>query len=174
MTSALTRWLIAVLSCLSAVSWSQEPANSQPLPVQNVLPAINTQVRNAEVLSVSGPVLVMRLENARVGHFFVSQNARFNIDGRSVSLEELKPGMRLTDTITTLYTPDFAQPAEPSQALEAEPVTTPRIASRQASPLSSRLPATATPLPLLGLVGLASVVGGLVYRHAIKDIRTRR
>jgi len=156
----LTRWLVAVVSCLSALSSSQEPAVSQPISAPHVLPAINTEVRNAEVLQVSGPDLVVRLENGRVAHFFVSGNARFNIDGRSLSLEELKPAMRLTDTITTLYAPEFSQPAVPRQAGQSAPVTTPRIASGQASRPSRRLPATATPLPLLGMAGLASLLAG--------------
>ena len=48
----------------------------------------------------------------------------------------------------------------PSHAGQSAPVTTPRIASGQASRPSPRLPAAATPLPLLGMAGLASLLAG--------------
>jgi hypothetical protein len=162
--SAFALWLIGTVLYLNGAARSQEPASSQPIPAQNILPAINTQVRNGEVLYVAKPDLVLRLENERIAHFVVPETAKFNVDGRSMSLDELRPGMRLTETLTTPYAPELS-PAGASQAAQSAQngsLATPGVPppNKQAAQPSQRLPATATPLPCLGLVGLASLLVG--------------
>jgi LPXTG-motif cell wall-anchored protein len=63
------------------------------------------QVERGEVVYVSGNDLVVRMENGEVRHFTVPDTARVTVDGRQLSVHELKPGMKLERTITTTSTP---------------------------------------------------------------------
>ena len=166
----LKRWLVGAVLCLSVSSWSQEPAASEVTSMQNIVPAIYTQVRNGEVLYASGPDLVLKLENGSVAHFFISPTTKFNIDGQSLSLNELRPGMRLTETIATVYAPELSPPRGRGQAPERSQNALPDtqgqfVAPEVAVKLAPRLPATATPLPLLGLAGLGALLAGWVARR---------
>jgi sortase A len=70
-------------------------------------PAFETQVKNAEIVYVEGNDLVLKLENGRVEHLIVPDSDRFTIDGKQVSVHELVPGTKLTQTITTSTTPRY-------------------------------------------------------------------
>jgi hypothetical protein len=164
------RWLVGALLCLGVVSWSQEPAATEIASTQNIVPAIYTQVRNSEVLYASGPDLVLKLENGRVAHFFISPTAKLNMDGQSLSLNELRPGMRLTMTIATAYAPEVSPSRKQSQGPEIPQNPLPDtlgnfMASEEGAKPAPRLPATATPLPLLGLAGLGALLAGWVARR---------
>jgi len=158
----LKRWLVGAVLCLSVSSWSQEPAASEVTSMQNIVPAIYTQVRNGEVLYASGPDLVLKLENGSVAHFFISPTTKFNIDGQSLSLNELRPGMRLTETIATVYAPELSPARGQGQAPEGSQNALQLVGPEEAVKSAPRLPATATPLPLLGLAGLSALLAGRV------------
>jgi sortase A len=70
-------------------------------------PSFDTQVKNAEIVYVEGNDLVLKLENGRVEHLVVHDSDRFTIDGKQVSVHELVPGTKLTQTITTTTTPRY-------------------------------------------------------------------
>jgi sortase A len=70
-------------------------------------PSFDTQVKNAEVVYVEGNDLVLKLENGRVEHLIVPDSDKFTIDGEQVSVKELVPGTKLTQTITTTTTPRY-------------------------------------------------------------------
>jgi LPXTG-motif cell wall-anchored protein len=70
-------------------------------------PSFDTQVKNAEIVYVEGNDLVLKLENGRVEHLVVPNSDRFSIDGKQVSVHELVPGTKLTQTITTTTTPRY-------------------------------------------------------------------
>lgn len=169
-TCAFASLLVAAVLCLAGGSRPQEPAANPPITAQSGQPAVNTEVRNGEVFSISGADLLVRLESGRMEHFVLPETAKFNVDGQVISMDELKPGMRLTQTITTLYRPELSPPALPSQAVqssESTPATTPGInppAPSEGAEPSKKLPATATALPLLGLAGLGSLLTGWVVR----------
>ena len=65
------------------------------------------QVQRAEVVYVSGNDLVVKMENGEVRHVTVPDSARATVDGKEVSVHDLKPGMKLQRTITTTTTPRF-------------------------------------------------------------------
>jgi hypothetical protein len=65
----------------------------------------DTSVRNAEVVYVSGNDLVLKLEDGRVEHIVVPDSDKFHVDGRELSVHELTPGTKLTETITTTTIP---------------------------------------------------------------------
>lgn len=64
-----------------------------------------TEVRRGEVLYVSGRELIVKMDDGQTKHFTVPQGFRFNVDGRRLSVSQLRPGMRLTQQITTTTTP---------------------------------------------------------------------
>ncbi len=67
----------------------------------------DSQVRNAEVVYVEGNDLVLKLEDGNVEHLVVPESDRFTINGSEVTVHELTPGMRLTQTITTSTAPRY-------------------------------------------------------------------
>jgi LPXTG-motif cell wall-anchored protein len=72
--------------------------------------AVKTEVRNGEVVYVSGNDLVVKnTDTGEVKHFNVPGNFRFDIDGQNLTVHDLKPGMHLTRTITTTTTPKTVQ-----------------------------------------------------------------
>jgi len=62
-----------------------------------------TNVRNFEVISVDGNKLVVRDDKA-AQEITVPDDFRFTVDGKKLSVSELKPGMKGTATITTTTT----------------------------------------------------------------------
>jgi sortase A len=70
-------------------------------------PSYDTQVKNAEIVYVEGNDLVLKLENGRVEHLIVPDSDKFTIDGKEVSVHQLVPGTKLTQTITTTTTPRY-------------------------------------------------------------------
>ena len=70
-------------------------------------PSFDTKVKNAEIVYVEGNDLVLKLENGRVEHLVVPDSDKFTIDGKEISVHELVPGTKLTQTITTTTTPRY-------------------------------------------------------------------
>jgi hypothetical protein len=70
-------------------------------------PSFDTQVKNAEIVYVEGNNLVLKLENGRIEHLIVPNNEKFTIDGKEVTVRDLVPGTKLTQTITTTTTPRY-------------------------------------------------------------------
>ena len=60
-------------------------------------------VRKFEVLSVDGNNLVVRDQNG-TNEYTVPDDYRFTVDGRKLSVKQLKPGMKGTATVTTKTT----------------------------------------------------------------------
>lgn len=59
-----------------------------------------TEVRQGEVISVDGQTLTF-MENGVVKKAEIPAHWMFNVDGKQVPLSELKPGMKITATLTT-------------------------------------------------------------------------
>lgn len=64
------------------------------------------QVERGEVAYVSGNDLVVKMADGTLRHFpNVPDSARVTVDGKELSVHDLKPGMHLQRTITTTTTP---------------------------------------------------------------------
>lgn len=104
------RWFalgaIGVLITMSAPSRlaAQDTTTTNTQPGS---PVVETSVRNAEVVYVEGNDLVLKLESGKVEHLVVPDSDVFTIDGKDVSVRDLKPGTKLTQTITTTTTPHY-------------------------------------------------------------------
>ena len=65
----------------------------------------NFKVERGEVVYVAGNDLVVRMESGEIRSVTVPDSARATVDGRELSVHDLKPGMKLQRTIVTTATP---------------------------------------------------------------------
>jgi hypothetical protein len=63
-----------------------------------------TETLTGTVVLVDGNNLVVRMSNGQVRYFQPPESRRFIIDGKDLSLRDLKPGTKLTATMTTTET----------------------------------------------------------------------
>jgi hypothetical protein len=63
------------------------------------------QTRSGEVVYVSGNDLVIKTDDGQVKHLTVPEGTTATVDGQQLSVHDLKPGMKLQQTITTTTTP---------------------------------------------------------------------
>jgi hypothetical protein len=131
------------------------------------------EVRSGKVLEKVGQTLVVRLQSGEVKKFSgVSSDVKFTVDGKEMTIFEIKPGMNLDAHIITEQTEIVTDrqivasgtgpvaPAAP--AAPAKPAPAP-VAVKAPAPVAAPavLPSTASQLPLVGLAGLALLVLGL-------------
>ena len=64
-----------------------------------------THVQNAEVIHVSGHEVVVELENGKFELLNLADDVRFQVDGRDLTVHELRPGTKLSQDIHTITTP---------------------------------------------------------------------
>jgi len=64
-------------------------------------------VDRAEVLHVSGNDLVVKMQDGKIEHFSnVPDSTKISVNGKELTVHDLKPGMTLERTITTTTTPE--------------------------------------------------------------------
>ena len=68
-------------------------------------PSVETQVLRGTVVQIEGNDLLVRMASGDLRNFIVPESRTFNIDGKDVSLHDLRPGTKLTATITKTTTP---------------------------------------------------------------------
>jgi LPXTG-motif cell wall-anchored protein len=66
---------------------------------------VTTEIRNGEVVAVYGNHLVVRTAPNEFREFDVPDDVKFDMDGKMLSVHELKKGMKLTAVITTRSQP---------------------------------------------------------------------
>jgi len=72
---------------------------------QKATPSKQVTVARGEVVYVSGNEVVVKMENGEIRHVTVPDSATATVDGKTVTVKDLKPGMKLEKTITTTTTP---------------------------------------------------------------------
>jgi hypothetical protein len=93
-----TRWLSLILCvCAPLVTGRAVLAQAQPKT------STTTETRHFQVVSVDGNKVVVKDERGSE-EITVPEDFRFDVDGKQVSVAELKPGMKGTATITTTTT----------------------------------------------------------------------
>jgi LPXTG-motif cell wall-anchored protein len=93
-----------VLAMLSIGARAQDSTTTS---VKHGTPSYKTEVRNAEIVYVQGNDLVLKLENGKVEHLVVPDSDKFTVGGKELSVSELKPGTKLTQSIVTTTTPRY-------------------------------------------------------------------
>jgi len=69
-------------------------------------PTKEVTVEHGQAVLVEGNDLVIKMEDGSIRHISnVPDSAKIDVDGRQVGIHELKPGMHLHHTITTVTTP---------------------------------------------------------------------
>ena len=156
-----------------------------------------TTIGTGKVWFVAAPTVILTLPNGENRQYKVSDNYKFNIEGRAATVFELRKGMMVSaqkiveeprteiasNTEVTGQAPPppvpqavVAQatpaPAPRQEVAQARPVPAPSAARApapvevaQAQPAPTRLPATGSNLPLLGLLGVLFTFGGLGLRR---------
>jgi hypothetical protein len=66
-------------------------------------------VERGEVVYISGNDVVVKMENGEVRHITVPDDARATVDGKEITLRDLRVGMKLERTITTTSTPQTVE-----------------------------------------------------------------
>jgi hypothetical protein len=73
---------------------------------------VETRVENAEIVYVQGNDVIVKLTDGEVRQFEIPDTCKFNIDGKDVTVLEMKPGMKLTATIITATPPRWVDTVE--------------------------------------------------------------
>lgn len=98
------RALAACIFCI-AFAASGTAQDTSSTTVKHGTPSHEVNVERGEVVYVSGNDVVIKMENGEIRNFNVSDNARATVEGKEISVHDLKPGMKLEHTITTTTTP---------------------------------------------------------------------
>jgi len=155
----------------------------------------NVRTVTGKVFQVHAPYVIMTLPDGTNRQVKVPDGTKFNIDGQEKTVFELKPGMKFSATVVT-KTPETVvsrnvgvtgtapPPPAPVRPVETPPmvgvllveevkapapVQTARAEQPPApapEPAPERLPQTASPVPLVGLLGMLSLSAGLALRFA--------
>jgi hypothetical protein len=139
-----------------------------------------SEVKNAEVLAVSGNAIIVLQDGARKKYTQADvekRNAKLYRDGVEVELSQFRPGDRMTATIVTDGPPQtvtesqvnaMVQPApaapKPAPAPAPPAPAAPATAPAPAEAPAETLPKTASPLPLIGILGALSLAAGFALR----------
>jgi LPXTG-motif cell wall-anchored protein len=73
--------------------------------VQHAAPSHQVKVERGEVVYVDGNDIVVKMDDGQIRHVTVPDNVTATVDGKQVTVHDLKPGMKLEKTITTTTTP---------------------------------------------------------------------
>jgi len=111
MTTRLNRILTAVtvigaastMQLMTAVAQQQLPQTTKEDIKGKAL--ITTEKLQGAVEYVEGNTLLVRMTNGAIREFNVPESRKFIIDGRELTVHDLKPGTTLSATVTTTTTP---------------------------------------------------------------------
>jgi len=104
--SATIGYVFAVITAclLLAVGMSSQVQTQTTTTKEHA--TIQTSVERGEVVYVTGNDLVVKMEDGTIRHIAnVPESARVSVDGKELGIHDLKPGMKLQRTITTVTTP---------------------------------------------------------------------
>ena len=110
MTTTVRRILAGLCMTFTACALLTVTASAQQMPQTTTekiagTPTASTQILRGIVVQVEGNDLLVRMSSGDLRNFMVPESRRFVIDGNEVSVHDLKPGTRLTATVTTTTTP---------------------------------------------------------------------
>ena len=118
------------------------------------------EVKEGTVVKVVNRNLLVQMADGTYKKFEVPKGFRFDVDGKKLAVAELRPGMKISATIVsekevgTVSAAEIqAEVSKPKPAPAAAPAAAPAPAPAPAA----KLPKTAGPLPLIGLLGLLSL-----------------
>jgi hypothetical protein len=94
-----------VLTLTTVTAAAQQPMPRTTKEQIKGAPMVSTEKLQGTVVLVDGNHLLVRMSSGDLRTFDVPESRRFIVDGRELSVHELKPGTALTATVTTTATP---------------------------------------------------------------------
>jgi len=98
----------AIIAAFAMVSTTAKAQQQMPQTTKEVIKgsaAIKTEQLRGTVEYVEGNTLLVRMTDGNFREFNVPESRKFLIDGRQLTVHDLKPGTKLTATVTTATTP---------------------------------------------------------------------
>jgi LPXTG-motif cell wall-anchored protein len=131
------------------------------------------EVKQGTVVRVVAATLLVQMADGTYKSFVVPKGFLFEVDGKKVGMEELRPGMKLSATLVSEKEIGTVSAKEVQISASAPPpakaaAPAPAVAPPPPPPApAKKLPKTAGPLPLIGLLGLLSLGlgAGLSFRR---------
>lgn len=111
MKSSTKRILTALAACFVMFVLTLTTGTGQqaaPKTIKEAItgtPTFKTEILGGTVEYVEGNDLVVRMSDGKLREFHVAENRKFIIEGKQLSVRELKPGTILTATVITKTTP---------------------------------------------------------------------
>src|ERR1044071_118851 len=95
----------------SAAAFAQDPAHVPATTKEEIKGAaeVTKEHLTGTVVQVEGQTLLVRTSTGEMREFQVPKSRKFQIDGKQLSVNQLKPGTELTATVTTTKTPVTAR-----------------------------------------------------------------
>lgn len=145
------------------------------------------EIHNGTVLHLAGQDVYIR-DQKQVRHLHIPEWATVKVSGEDATVFELRPGMKVNATFITEEPVskveresrmEVRQPAEEAKPVMEQPTTEPEgngtanetaeQTEPETEPEHMELPQTASPLPLIGLMGLLSLAASFGLRMARKS-----
>ena len=99
-------WSVVAISAYVVLSLGLSAQVQTETTTAKGKPTVVTKVERGEVVTVSGNDLVVKMADGTILNFEnVPENVRVTVDGKQLSIHDLKPGMKLQRTIATTTTP---------------------------------------------------------------------
>jgi hypothetical protein len=96
--------LVPVLAAVFVTAAAQEMPKTTKETLRHAA-SVTTEKMSGTVLQAEGNTLAVRMSTGDVKEFVVPADRKFMIDGKPLSVDQLKPGTELQATITTSRTP---------------------------------------------------------------------
>jgi hypothetical protein len=139
------------------------------------------EIKNGTIWFANPPHITIRDANNKMHEYTVPEWAKVIVNGEETSVFDLRKDMKINTTIMTEEPVTYVEREtktvvrHPAEEAKAEPVPTPRPEPRQPvtrpappptapEPAVNELPETASPLPLIGLIGLLSLAASFGLR----------
>lgn len=97
--------LLVVLACTSLVLMAQDVTKKETKVAGAAEKTV--KVERGEVVYVSGNEVVVKMESGELRHVTVPEGKTAMVDGKEITIKDLKVGMKLQRTITTTTTPQL-------------------------------------------------------------------
>src|SRR5215831_12765514 len=99
------RSIVIVAACLSCAAWLAAQVQTNTSTTSHAS-TVQTTIEKGEIVFVEGNDVVVKMEDGTLRHFSnVPESARINVDGQELGVHDLKVGMKVQKTVTTITTP---------------------------------------------------------------------
>ena len=95
---------LGLLAVSAAVVTAQQPSNTTTTQTGQSQSATSTRLVNTTVVSVNGNKVVAQDATGKATEYTIPDGFKFQFEGRDIGVAELKPGMKVSATVTTTTT----------------------------------------------------------------------